>query len=100
MTDLKARLAQPDGTMETLRGVDMTRTHAKRCPHCLEVFYGYERVDQPMEPFTVDPEPRIGRNGGRGLRGTCGDPRCREAEERHQAARKPGGVILQKGGRP
>ena len=53
---------------------------------------------QPLMPFAVDPEPAMGSNGGRGLRGTCGDPLCRDAEERHQAARRPGRVRLQKGG--
>lgn len=97
--DLKKLWAQPDGTIETMRGHDWTRTHAKRCAQCQEVFYGLERVDMPFQPYTVDPEPPMGRNGGRGLRGTCGAVACREAEERHQAARRPGQVRLEKGAR-
>lgn len=67
------------------------RDWPKICATCGDTFYHLrEENDYPM-PRCVDPEPPIIRHGqwelAQGLRGTCGDPKCLDAEQEHQAQR-------------
>lgn len=69
------------------------RAHPKVCPQCGAVFYAWMPQDAPewYPPHRVDPEPQISTFTGwaDGLRETCGDGRCADAERDHQRDRSP-----------
>jgi hypothetical protein len=74
---------RPD-LLVTIAGKTFVRNLGKRCPHCGDVFYGYQVEGNEREPFRYDPEPR----GGEGIRETCGDPTCWDREDRYQWTRR------------
>jgi len=82
---LKAVFARPDPATRHGTGDQVfTRTLAKRCPWCGDVFFTYQLEGHEREPYRVDPNPP----GGMGARDTCGHPMCREAEHDYQFKRR------------
>lgn len=70
-----ARYANPDYTPQMgLNGRIWTRTHPLRCA-CGNIFLAFQPEDTPFEPYS-NPDPPEGK----GMRLTCGNPICHEAE--------------------
>ena len=69
------------GTQKIERqGHTWIRNLGKVCPQCGQMFYGYQVEGHEHEPYRVDPEPM----GGFGVRETCGDAQCWDAEDERQ----------------
>lgn len=82
---MKAASAEPRPDLCTVvHGKTLTRTLGKRCPWCQSVFFGYQVEGEEREPYRIDREPAEGL----GMRETCGNPMCHEAEDRHQFERR------------
>jgi len=75
--ELGSRFLKPDEEVHRESGHDWTRTHAMRCPVCEIVFYGYELLGKPIQPY-LNPD-RI----------TCGHPLCYASEEREKMRKDP-----------
>lgn len=81
----RTRFAQPDCEAKVPIGDRvMVRTLGMRCPHCPEVFFGYQIEGQERPPYQVDRNPDFGL----GMRQTCGSPSCWDAEDRYQFERR------------
>lgn len=84
---LKGLCASPDATRcEERDGGVFVRTLGKRCPICRDIFYAYQREGRERQPYLVDVDPPEGR----GVRETCGHPKCHDAEDHYQWQRRMG----------
>lgn len=79
-----ARFAQPDGTIEIIRGREWARVRPMRCPWCHMTFYAWAPLDAPGAPHVEDIPP----GHGMGARQTCGHPLCWKHEDEHQFRRR------------
>ncbi len=97
----KERYSRPDPEMKREpmdpKGRYWSRTLARRCPWCDDVFYGYQAEGEERQPFQVERErpliPIIGYKDLRqpdGSRETCGHDLCLKAEESWYLARHQG----------
>ena len=83
----RARFAQPDLEACVVTGNHVfVRTLGMRCPHCPEVFFGYQIEGQERQPYLVDANPDFGN----GMRQTCGSPDCWAKEDTYQFERRLG----------
>jgi hypothetical protein len=82
---LVAVFAEPHPEIREVRGERVfVRDLGKRCPWCGHVFFSYQVEGHEQEPYKVDPNPYQGR----GVRETCGHPKCHEAEDSYQFKRR------------
>lgn len=85
--ELMARAAQPNDVsdrVQTPAGKTFVRTLGKRCHWCGKVFFAYQVEGQERQPYQVDPNPERGQ----GMRETCGNPLCWDAEDTYQFQRR------------
>lgn len=91
---LVARFEQPNDVSDrhqATEGQTFVRTLGKRCPWCGRIFFGYQVEGQEREPYKVDPNPELDREGrprGAGVRETCGNPLCAGSEDDYQFKRR------------
>lgn len=87
----QGRDAQPDYT--PFIGLDgktvFTKTRPMRCPWCRLTFYVPQPQDRPLPPHE-NPEPPLIDGKVKGMRSTCGHPKCWDIEQRHQMTRSDG----------
>jgi len=60
-----------------------------RCPCCGSTFYVFQPEERPFPPYE-NPEPPLIDGKVKGMRYTCGHPKCWDIEQRHQMWREDG----------
>ena len=82
---LKAQYAQPciEPEVSPFTGRTFIRDWGKRCPICQDIFFTRRLETEHYEPYRIDRHP----DHGKGLRETCGDARCWDAEKDVQLER-------------
>jgi len=76
----KTKWATPDHTEVLRNGKVFTRSLAKRCPMCKDVFWTYQQLGHEQPPYQEDLMPEHGK----GQRETCGNPKCGDTEQQIQ----------------
>ena len=95
MNSLQATFATPNLAPEIspFSGRPFIRDWPKICPSCRATFFARRLETECHQPYRTDPDPPVLAFGGlsivKGMRETCGDPGCHEAEVRLQAQRSP-----------